>query len=187
MAIFYTETGSFGQIIVSGSEFNLFSISGSAGSIFEVNNSPGSSEVLLISSASAEFLKINNDYTTIISGTLKVTNNVFSRGGTIADITNGVSNSGSYMVWRAPFSCAVTALYGYRENGGIAQVNAFKTGSGGRSFHTGSNLILTTADTWQSATTVQNTNYSSGDSLFIVVSGSAGNTQVAVQVDFVKI
>lgn len=188
MAIFYTDTGSFGEVTISGSSFQLLLVSGTAGAIFEVNNSPGSSEVLSVSSASAEFLKINNDYTTIISGSLTVTNNVFSRGGTISDYTNGITNNQWYAVWRCPFSCSVTAMYGLRDGGTTAQINARRSGSTGYSLHTGSNLTLTTQDVWTAVNSVQNVSYVAGDSLEIIISGSGGSpNQVSVQVDFVRV
>lgn len=127
---------------------------------------------------------------TTITGSLVVSGSggsgVFSKGGTIADITNGVSTSGSYIVWRAPFSCSVVALYGRRSGGGNAQVNARRSGSAGYALHTGSNLTLTVDNTWTQSNTVVTQSYVPGDSLEIVISGS-GNSQVAVQVDFIKV
>ena len=111
---------------------------------------------------------------------------VFSKGGTIADLVNGVSTIGSYAVWRAPFPCQVVAIYGRKSGGSACQVNARKSGSAGYSLHTGSNLVLPASDTWYNSNTVTNTNYSIGDSLEIIISGSINN-QVAVQVDFIKI
>jgi hypothetical protein len=110
---------------------------------------------------------------------------IFSRGATIADVTNGFSTTGSYAVWRAPYTCTVTALYGRAAGSTTAQVNARKSGSAGYSMHTASNLVLGTANTWIPANSVQNTSYTVGDSLEIVISGS-GATQVAVQVDFIR-
>lgn len=136
-----------------------------------------------------------------VSGSLNVTNGatitgsivvsgsngsgVFSQGGTLSDYVTGITTNGAYMVWRAPFSCSVVALYGYREGGGSAQINAQRTGSSGTALHTGSNIILSTDATWIGAVSVQNTNYNRGDALKIIVSGSSNN-QIAVQVDFIK-
>ena len=111
---------------------------------------------------------------------------VFSRGATIADITNGVQTTGSYYIWRSPFTCQVQSLYGKKSGTGTPQINARKSGSGGYSYHTASNLLLSTADQWATANSIANTTYAAGDSLEIIVTGS-GATQIAVQLDFIRI
>lgn len=120
--------------------------------------------------------------------TASFTTSTFSRGGTISDVTFGVSTTGSYPVWRAAFPCRVTALYGYSQNGGAGttQVNAWKSGSSGYSLHTASNLVIGTTLKWFSANSVQNTDYATGDTLILIVSGS-GEKSIAVQVDFIRI
>lgn len=110
----------------------------------------------------------------------------FTRGATIADVTLGISTTGSYIVWRAPFTARVSALSGYAVGGTAAQVNARKSGSGGYSYHTGSNLLLSVASKWIVANSVTNTDYAVGDTLEIMVSGS-GEKQIAVSVDFIRI
>ena len=125
-----------------------------------------------------------------ITGSLVVSGSngagVFSQGATIADYVTGIYNSSSYAVWRSPFSCSVVAMYGYREGGGTSQINAFKSGSTGYLLHTGSNISLDVAYAWKKSNTVTNTDYAPGDSLFVVISGSQGNNQIAVQVDFIR-
>lgn len=147
-----------------------------------------SGSVAINKSAPTAPLDVNGN--ALITGSLVVSGSngagVFSQGATLADYGSGISNSGSYMVWRAPFPCYVVKVYGYREGGGNAEINAVRSGSGGQSFHTGSNLVLSSANVWTSTNTVENTDYSIGDSLKIIVSGSGGNNQVAVQVDFLK-
>lgn len=127
--------------------------------------------------------------TTTISGSLIVSGSngagVFSQGGTLSDYVSGISSKGAYMVWRAPFSCSVVNLFGYREGGGNAEINAFRTGSAGSALHSSTNIILNADSTWISAATLQNKDYNTGDSLKIVISGSSNN-QVAVQVDFIR-
>lgn len=112
---------------------------------------------------------------------------VFSQGATLVDYIDGISNSGSYMVWRAPFSCSVVALHGYYVGGSNIQVNAARSGSSGYGRITGSNLVLTSANTWFSAIPggLQNVNFNAGDSLQVIMSGSANN-QIAVQVDLIR-
>jgi hypothetical protein len=139
-------------------------------------------------------LNISNGATilgnTIITGSVLVSGSggsgIFSQGGTISDYTSGISTNGAYTVWRAPFSCSVVAVYGYREGGGNAQINAVKSGSEGFLLHSNTNIILTSENTWISASVLQNKNYKVGDTLKVIMSGSGGNNQIAVQVDFIK-
>lgn len=125
----------------------------------------------------------------IITGSILVSGSngagVFSQGGTLSDYVSGISTSGSYMVWRAPFSCSIVGLYGYREGGGNAQINAQRTGSSGTGLHSSVNITLSSDFTWIGASNLQNRDYNIGDSLKIIISGSANN-QVAVQVDFIR-
>lgn len=127
--------------------------------------------------------------TTTISGSLIVSGTngagVFSQGGTLSDYVVGISSKGAYMVWRAPFSCSIVGLFGYREGGGNAEVNALRTGSAGSVLHSSTNITLNSDAAWISAGTLQNKDYNIGDSLKIIISGSANN-QVAVQVDFIR-
>lgn len=140
---------------------------------------------VIISGSSGIELTVRGD--TIVTGSFVATSNVFSKGGTAAD-SNGISSNISYNVWRAPFSCSVVAVYGRREGGSTAQINARKSSSAGYSLHTGSNLTLGTVNSWTATNTVVSTSYVAGDSLEIVISGSGGSpTQVSVQVDFVKV
>jgi hypothetical protein len=135
-----------------------------------------------------ENLKISGSV--FINGLLVVSGStgggVFSKSTTLADLTNGISNSGSYMIWRAPYSASVQAVYGYREGGGSAQVNSFRSSSAGIQANLASNITLSTAATWTAGGTPQNADFKAGDSLFFHISGSAGNTQISVQVDFVR-
>jgi hypothetical protein len=91
------------------------------------------------------------------------------------------------MVWRAPFSCSVVGLYGYYVGGTAPQVNAARSGSSGYGTITGSNITIPNAGDWVPATGsgLRNKDFNAGDSLQIIMSGSANN-QLAVQVDFIK-
>ena len=110
---------------------------------------------------------------------------VFSQGATLIDYIEGISTTGSYMVWRAPFSCSVVAMYGYKEGGSTATLNALKTGSGGSQLLSASALSLATNNTWTAFNSVQNQNFNTGDALKVIMTGSANN-QLAVQVDFIR-
>jgi hypothetical protein len=127
----------------------------------------------------------------VVTGSLIVSGGnaagVFSQGATLIDYANGISRSGSYMVWRAPYSCSVVGIYGYREGGKEAQVNAVRSGSSGFGLLLGSNITLFNSNVWSASNaTLQNTTFNTGDSLKLIMSGSASNNQLAVQVDFIR-
>lgn len=109
---------------------------------------------------------------------------VFSKGITLADLTNTFDTTGSYFVWRAPYPATVVALYGFKSGSSNVQLNARRSGSGA-ALHTGSNLTITANNLWTAANSVQNTAYAVGDSLEIIISGSS-QFQVSVQVDYIK-
>ena len=77
-------------------------------------------------------------------------------------------------------------IKGYRVGGdATTSINARKNGS---SNHLATAKTLASASTWIDAGTVQNTNYAVGDSLEImVVVPGASLTQIAIQVDFIKL
>ena len=107
----------------------------------------------------------------------------FSRGGTLIQ-SDGLTAASNIIVWRAPFACTVTAVKGYRVGGSGATVNARRNGS---SNHLSSAVSLASADTWTDGGAVQNTAYSAGDKLEIMIVSVTGSpTQVAVQIDFTK-
>ena len=110
---------------------------------------------------------------------------IFSRGGTIANLTSGVSTTGSYMVWRAPYTCRVVNVYGKKVGSGTPQINAARSGSGGFAYHSATNLSLSSEHRWFSVGSLTNINYNTNDSLEIIVTGS-GAQQIIVQVDFRK-
>lgn len=118
--------------------------------------------------------------------TASFVNQIFSEGGTFADPINGISFSSSFCVFRAPYSCQVQSIYGKRFGGSNCFINARKSGSNGYSFHTASNLILSSDNIWFQSNIVENTNYVVGDSLEIIISGS-GNNQISVQVDLIRV
>ena len=109
----------------------------------------------------------------------------FVKGGSLYN-PSGITTTDAIIVWNVPMSCSLVKLSGYRVTGSSAEVNAFRIRGGVGSFHSASNLVLTTQNDWSSSLTVQNTSYVVGDTLAIVLSGSLTNspTQIAVQLDF---
>jgi hypothetical protein len=126
---------------------------------------------------------------TVITGSLIVSGSggagVFSKGGNYVDLVNGVpAFTSSLYVWRAPFPCQVISLYANKSGSSNVNVNARRKSGASFALHTGSNLVLTTNDSWTAANSVQNTAYAIGDSLEFVITGSF--LQCAIQVDFIK-
>lgn len=93
MAIFYTDTGSLGQLEVSGSTIlsassgnvlhvkgsgkNIFSVSGSKGSLLEISEIDSTNpEIYVISSASIDIFKILSNKVVAISGSMVITGSV---------------------------------------------------------------------------------------------------------------
>lgn len=146
-------------------------------------------KVGIATNAPTQTLEVNGN--TAITGSLVVSGSngagVFSQGATLVDYISGIASTGSYMVWRAPFSCSVVALYGYYVGGTAPEINAVRSGSSGYGKITGSNVIVNQESTWVAATAslLQNVNFNAGDSLQIIMSGST-NYQLAVQVDFIR-
>ena len=104
----------------------------------------------------------------------------FEKGGTVLTPTGAVN----VIVWRAPYACTVTNVRGYVVGATGSTINARKNGS---SNHLSGALTLSSADTWTDGGSVQNTGYSAGDKLEImIVSVSGSPTSIEVQVDFVR-
>jgi hypothetical protein len=98
-----------------------------------------------------------------------------------------VSPSGALAVvsWRAPYSCVVTNVRGYRIGGSGATVNARRVGYPA---HLSTDLSLTSADAWLDGGAVQSATYAVGDALQIdLVSVSGSPDQVVIQVDLRRI
>lgn len=116
-----------------------------------------------------------------ITPSLSASAATISRGGTVLSPTV----PRNIIVWRAPFSCTVLAVKGYRVGGGATGtfVNARRNGA---SNHLASNLELTSADTWLDGGSVQNASYVVGDKLELMLTalGAPFPSQVAIQIDF---
>lgn len=102
----------------------------------------------------------------------------FARGGTVLTPTEAIN----VIVWRAPFACTVTKVWGYRGGGTGATVNARRNNTDN---HLATALSITSTDEWIDGGDVQNTAYIAGDELEIMIVTVAGDPgQVAVQIDF---
>lgn len=119
------------------------------------------------------------------SNTSSFVTTTFSRGITL-DNSSGISTTGSYIIWRAPYACRIINIYGKKVGSGTPQINARRSSLSGYQIHTGSNLYLTGSDVWRSVNDVSSSDYIPGESLEIIVTGS-GATQICVQLDFNRI
>lgn len=150
-------------------------------------NSPTQITGSLVISASSNVNEFTVLGQAVITGSLIVSGSggagVFSKGITLADLTNGFNVTGSYYVWRAPYPATVVNLWAIKSGSSNISVNARRSGSATN--HAASNLTVTTNNLWSSAATTGDTSYSAGDSLEIVFSGSSV-FQSSVQVDFIK-
>jgi hypothetical protein len=139
--------------------------------------------------AATASIAVSASYSQTASVALTLSSFLFSRGGTIYDplgLAGSAAYSQSLIVWRAPFSCSVIDVWGYRVGGNGAVINARKNGTG--SIAT-SNLSLTSVNTWVEATPLntESQSFIAGDKLEIMmVSCSAYPTQISVQVDFTR-
>ncbi|MFJ9038000.1 right-handed parallel beta-helix repeat-containing protein [Streptomyces sp. NPDC102406] len=86
----------------------------------------------------------------------------------------------TYVIWRAPRACAVTAVRGYRQGGTGVTVNATHNGADLLT----ADLSLSTDVTWMAGATLQNTAVAAGDTIAVAVRSVTGTpTAVTVQVD----
>ena len=116
---------------------------------------------------------------------------IFSRGGTFYD-PYGLSGNGAFsqsvIIWRAPFVCTATAIYGYQV------ANTLSTTSSLTAWHNGATMLtapiaVTASNVWvaHSASALISTSFAIGDRLQItLLTCSFGTTQSAVQIDFTR-
>ena len=114
----------------------------------------------------------------------------FSRGGTFYDpygIAGQAALSQSVMIWRAPFACTATNIYGYivANSGVTASLTAWNNGR----TMLKTPIQVTGSSIWTppSASALISTSFSIGDTLQIVLlTSSFAATQSAIQIDFTK-
>jgi hypothetical protein len=105
-----------------------------------------------------------------------------SKGGLLYN-PSGLSagDTGSLVVWRAPYPCTASTIYAYREGGTTAAVSASRNGLA----LTTTNLTLTNALQYFSASATQNQNFNAGDRLELALISFSGTvTEINIQVDF---
>lgn len=114
MAIFYTDTGSFGKVSVSGSGNSIFSISGSNGSLLDVSDITAGANVFQLTSASVDIFKIDQSKNVQVSGSLIVTGSIFLNGSSV-----GAGGGGGLVVAAGGSTNTVSQLV-FSNGGGIS-------------------------------------------------------------------
>lgn len=95
-------------------------------------------------------------------------------------LVNAPTGAATYVIWRAPRACTVTAVRGYRVGGTGATINATKNGADLIT----TDLSLSTGTTWMAGATLQNTAIAAGDTLAVAVRSVAGTpTTITLQVE----
>ena len=95
-------------------------------------------------------------------------------------LVNAPTGAVTYVIWRAPRACTVTAVRGYRVGGTGATINATKNGADLIT----TDLSLSTGSTWMAGATLQNTAVAAGDTLAVAVRSVAGTpTAITLQVE----
>ena len=90
------------------------------------------------------------------------------------------AGAASYVIWRAPKACTITAVRGYRDGGTGATINATKNGADLLAV----DLSLSTNTTWMSGPSVQNGSVAAGDTIAVAIRSVAGApAAVTIQID----
>jgi len=151
MAIFYTDSGSFSQLEVSGSNSKLsvkssgagiFTISGSNGPIFEVGDiTPSTNDIYVVSSGSVDVFKIDRNKNVSISGSLRITGSLFVNG-----VEGGGGGGASFPFTGSAIISGSLLVTGSFSTDRDATINNLTIGRGGGNITTntaiGSNSLL---------------------------------------------
>ena len=106
----------------------------------------------------------------------------FTVGGTILNATGALT----VIVWRAPFSCTVTAVHAQVDTGTTTVVNAGKGFVGGTTEFCSADITISPADAWEVGTVDQNTSLVSGDAVYLELITHGTETQVTIQVTLTR-
>lgn len=103
---------------------------------------------------------------------------VFSKGGVVLSPT-----AQKLAIWRAPFSCTVTAVKAYQDVGSGSVVTAYDNTTN----LLDTNITLSSAATWQDGGSLAQSGVSEGDSIAIAVVSVAGSPNyISIQVEFTQ-
>lgn len=92
---------------------------------------------------------------------------------------------GQIIVWRAPFAVQLSALRAYRVGGTGVALNARKNGT---DMHLAADISVAVVGAWIEGEVLQNTAYSVGDTLEIMLTAVNGTpAQLAVQLDWITL
>lgn len=126
MAIFYTDSGSFNDLKVTGSAFisasrgvalqlrssgsTIFSVSGSSGEIFNISDAGSSTALFTVASSSVNILNVDITKNVSVSGSLLVTGSAYFRD--LVTSSTAVTNVVMYGTNGQLFTTASTAIGG---------------------------------------------------------------------------
>jgi hypothetical protein len=146
MAIFYTDSGSFNDLKVTGSAIisasrgvalqlrssgsTIFSVSGSGGEIFNISDAGSSTALFTVASSSVNVLNVDITKNVSVSGSLVVTGSTIFRGN--QTITGSVNITGSVFIPSlVTSSTAVTNVVMQGTNGQLFTTASSAIGGGG--------------------------------------------------------
>ena len=109
----------------------------------------------------------------------------FSVGGVI-DGNATVIPTGTWIIWRVPFSCTLTAVHAQVDTGTTTVVNAGKGFVGGTTTFCSANITIDPADAWEAGTVNQNQALVAGDAVYIYVTTAGTATMVTIQVTLTR-
>ena len=116
---------------------------------------------------------------------LRSESGTFSVGGVI-DGNATVIPTGTWIIWRVPFSCTVTAVHAQVDTGTTTVVNAGKGFVGGTTTFCSANITIDPADAWEAGTVNQNQALVAGDAVYIYVTTAGTATMVTIQVTLTR-
>ncbi len=168
---------------VTGDSVPRLKVDGSQGGAGTITFGNGSVADTYITRSGTTKLKTNGDFE--VTGTLTVGS--FSTGGTtptdsVGYVFEAPAGAITRAIYRAPKALTVMAVRAYRNGGTGATINA-RNGATNTLLVT--NLSLTTADTWLSGGTLQNTAVANGGFLMVeIVTVGGSPTYITVEIDY---
>ncbi len=106
--------------------------------------------------------------------------------GGVIDGGGAAVSTGTWIIWRVPFSCTVTAVHAQVDTGTTTVVNAGKGFVGGTTEFCSSDITVDPADAWEAGTVNQNTALVAGDALYIEIVTAGTATLVTIQVTLTR-
>jgi hypothetical protein len=116
---------------------------------------------------------------------LESVSGTFTVGGLI-DGNGAVIATGTWIVWRVPFDCTVTAVHAQVDTGITTVINAGKGFIGGTTTFMSANVTIDPADAWEAGVVNQNQALIANDAVYIQVVTAGTATMVTIQVTLTR-